>query len=50
MGFGPDQVDRWEPYQIVAVYRGYKRAHTPPKTKAPSDDQIAAAMARHVVH
>lgn len=48
IGFGPHQVDRWEPYQIMAVYRGYIAAHTQPKAQAPTDEEFRAAVARTV--
>lgn len=48
IGFGPDQVDRWEPYQIMAVYTGYRAASTPPAKASPSDEEFRRAVAATV--
>lgn len=48
MGFGPSEVDEWEPYQFAAVYRGWKAANSKPEAKAPSDEDFRAAVARTV--
>lgn len=48
MGYGPDQVDRWEPWQIAAVYTTWREANTPPTTKAPTDAEFRAAVAATV--
>jgi hypothetical protein len=48
MGFAPDQIDRWEPYQIKAVYIGWVKANTPKTVQPPSDDDFRAAIARTV--
>jgi len=49
MGFGPDQVDAWEPYQFTAAWRGWKAANTPPgKPRAPTDEEYRRAVARTV--
>lgn len=49
MGFGPEQVDQWEPQQFRAVYLGWVRANSPPQAKAPSDDDFQKLVSR-VVH
>ncbi len=46
IGFAPDQVDLWEPYQILAVYRGWKAANSPPKARTPTDEEFREAVAR----
>ena len=49
MGFGPEQVDQWEPYQFAAAWRGWKRANTKPTgPKPPSDEEFRRAVARTV--
>lgn len=48
MGFSPDQVDQWEPWQFVAVQRGWIAANSAPRARAPSDDEFRAAVQRHV--
>lgn len=46
MGFGCEQVDRWEPYQVAAVMRGYMAANSPPIVRAPTDEQFRQAVGR----
>ncbi|HTN41814.1 MAG TPA: hypothetical protein VLZ84_11720, partial [Asticcacaulis sp.] len=46
IGYGPDQVDRWEPYQIMAIYQGYITANSPKTAKPPTDEEFRAAVAR----
>lgn len=46
MGFGPEQVDQWEPYQFAAAWRGWKRANTPPKARPPTDEEYRQAVAK----
>lgn len=47
MGFGPDQFDRWEPWQFAAAWRGWKLANVKPTgPKAPSDDEFRRAVER----
>jgi spore germination cell wall hydrolase CwlJ-like protein len=48
MGFGPDQVDRWEPYQFTAACRGWKAAHSAQKTASPTAAEFRAAVAKKV--
>jgi hypothetical protein len=39
-------IETMEPWQFAAAWKGYEAAHAPPKTRAPSDDQFRAAVAR----
>lgn len=49
MGFAPDEVDRWEPYQFSAAYQGWRMANTvESKPKAPSAEEYQAALAKTV--
>lgn len=48
MGFGSDQIDTWEPWQLAAAQRGWMKANSPPKARAPSDEEFRAAIARTV--
>lgn len=46
MGFGPHEVDRWEPWQFRAAWDGWKATKVAPKTRAPSAAEFEAAVAR----
>jgi hypothetical protein len=48
MGFSAGDVDRWEPWQLTAAYRGWRRANAPAKPRFPSDDQFRAAVSKLV--
>lgn len=48
MGFGPHQVDQWEPWQYRAAYDGWVASKVPPQARAPSDADFEAAVARSV--
>jgi hypothetical protein len=47
-GFGPDQVDRWEPYQILAAFAGWRAANSQPTARAPSDAEFEEAVSRSI--
>jgi hypothetical protein len=48
MGFAPHQVDRMEPYQFAAAWRGWRTANTTPKARVPSDEEFRLAVAATV--
>lgn len=49
MGYGPDQVDQWAPYQVLTVYRSWLRANSPSTgPKAPSDEEFRQAVSRSI--
>lgn len=48
MGFGPAEVDGWEPYQFIAAWRGWRDANSPGEARAPSAEEYRAAVSRTV--
>jgi hypothetical protein len=49
MGISPAEADRCEPYQVMAVYRGWVAANSPKSVHAPSPDEFREAV-RATVH
>ncbi len=48
MGLSATDIDRMEPYQFAAQWRGWSEAHTPPKARAPTAEEFRKAVARTV--
>jgi hypothetical protein len=46
MGFSAGEIDRMEPYQFAAQWRGWSEVHAPPKTQAPTAEEFRRAVAR----
>lgn len=46
MGYGPDQVDQWEVYQVTAIYRAWREVNAAPSgPKPPTPAEYYAAIA-----